>query len=142
MSIKIVGTREYEDYLQLIVPQEIIRKDNLPMEENAAYGAWANYFIKNEASYREWIQSFMNRINLTIKCTEEMIEEHYITLILQLYLPINNGASNSVTKLEACYPAAIDRFKKFADNNDIKVCTNGDFFTAEKTENRPGYQPR
>lgn len=142
MSIKIVGSREYEDYLQFTVPQSITCIDNLSMEENAAYGAWINYFIKNEASYREWIQSFVNRINLTIKSTEEMVEEHYITLILQLYLPISNGAANSVTKLEACYPAAIDRFKKFADDNDIKVCTNGDVFTAEKIENRPSYQPR
>lgn len=111
-----IGQGESGEYLHFNFPEKMVCSSVLPVDEND--------------EYKKWLKKFTHNINLTVKKTEDTIQKDFSTLENELFTYMKNGDKTAFTKSKAC-PAAIQRFEKFAKDNDFRVSALDGIIIAE-----------
>lgn len=123
------GQGEISDYLHIKFPS-IFCKTTVSLAEG-------------NTKYNELLNSFDKRLELAYKNAEAKIDEDFAILKRNLLDPVEDGRLNAISKSQPC-PAAYERFKKMADENNISISRQGSVIFVEKNsiEENAGLGPR
>lgn len=86
---------------------------------------------EDNAKFNEWLISFDDKVKSAYINAQNKISDDFMALKKELYDPIINGNSLTLSNSQPC-AAAFTRFEKMASHENISVSRHGNIITADK----------